>query len=112
MRGWWAVEAVDIVVVPWLRWVDSGIELAHALVRSASVSLVHLCHHPRTMPADPSAAPLIGSLPLGTPLAGENLQRWLYRTLRQAMLAGRLPADSLLPGSRSLALQHGLARGT
>lgn len=59
-----------------------------------------------------AAPPLIGDLPLGGPLPGENLQRWLYRALRQAMLDGRLPGDSMLPGSRTLAAQHGLARGT
>lgn len=54
----------------------------------------------------------VGSLPLGTPPPGQGLQRWLYGALRQAMLEGRLPAGSILPSTRSLALQQGLARGT
>lgn len=58
------------------------------------------------------SATLVLSLPLGTPAAGESLQRWLYDGLRQAILGGRLPADSILPGTRTLARQYGLARGT
>ncbi|WP_394790067.1 PLP-dependent aminotransferase family protein [Rhodoferax sp.] len=57
-------------------------------------------------------AALIGDLPLGTPAPGEGLQRWLHGALRRAILDGRLPADSILPSTRRLALQHGLARGT
>ncbi len=40
------------------------------------------------------------------------MQRWLYEGLRQAILSGRLPADSILPGTRTLARQYDLARGT
>jgi GntR family transcriptional regulator/MocR family aminotransferase len=54
----------------------------------------------------------IWSLPLGAPEAGETLQRWLYRTLRQAMLDGRLAAGARLPGTRALAQQQSIARGT
>jgi GntR family transcriptional regulator/MocR family aminotransferase len=54
----------------------------------------------------------MGALLLGTPPAGAGLQRWLYEVLRQAILAGRMPAHSSLPGTRTLALQHGLSRGT
>jgi GntR family transcriptional regulator/MocR family aminotransferase len=54
----------------------------------------------------------IWSLPLGAPEPGETLQYWLYRSLRQAILDGRLPPGSPLPGTRLLAQQHGLARGT
>ncbi|MDB5929949.1 MAG: PLP-dependent aminotransferase family protein [Polaromonas sp.] len=57
-------------------------------------------------------APLVWSLPLGTPAAGIGLQRWLYDALRQAILSGRLPTGAMLPGTRALALQYGLARGT
>ncbi|WP_020655417.1 MocR-like pyridoxine biosynthesis transcription factor PdxR [Massilia niastensis] len=52
------------------------------------------------------------TLALGTPAPGETLQRWLYRTLRQAILDGRLAEGTLLPGSRTLAQQYGVARGT
>ena len=55
---------------------------------------------------------MVLSLPLGAPAAGEGLQRWLYDGLRQAILGGRLPADSILPGTRTLARQYGFARGT
>jgi GntR family transcriptional regulator/MocR family aminotransferase len=37
---------------------------------------------------------------------------WLYRALRQAILDGRLPAGAVLPGTRVLAQQYGVARGT
>lgn len=52
------------------------------------------------------------SLPLGTPLPGETLQNWLYRNLREAILTGRLSPGSRLPGTRLLAQQHHIARGT
>lgn len=51
-------------------------------------------------------------LPLGTPLAGETLSRWLYRGLRAAILEGRLKPGVRLPSTRGLAAQHGIARGT
>ncbi|WP_296952997.1 PLP-dependent aminotransferase family protein [uncultured Massilia sp.] len=54
----------------------------------------------------------IWSLPLGSPDDGETLQRWLYRTLRQAILDGRLGPGARLPGTRALARQQALARGT
>jgi GntR family transcriptional regulator/MocR family aminotransferase len=54
----------------------------------------------------------IWALPLGAPEAGETLQRWLYRALRQAMLDGRLAAGARLPGTRALAQQQSIARGT
>ncbi|MDB5868683.1 MAG: PLP-dependent aminotransferase family protein [Polaromonas sp.] len=57
-------------------------------------------------------AALVWSLPLGAPHAGVGLQRWLYEALRQAILSGRLPTGAMLPGTRALALQYGLARGT
>lgn len=57
-------------------------------------------------------ATLVLSLPLHAPEAGEGLQRWLYDGLRQSIVSGRLPADSILPGTRTLAQQYNLARGT
>lgn len=51
-------------------------------------------------------------LALGAPAAGETLQRWLYRSLRQAILDGRLAEGARLPGTRSLARQYAMARGT
>lgn len=51
-------------------------------------------------------------LALGAPAPGESLQRWLYRTLREAILDGRLASGALLPGSRALAAQCAVARGT
>jgi GntR family transcriptional regulator/MocR family aminotransferase len=49
---------------------------------------------------------------LGAPDAEEGLQRWLYKALRLAIVTGRLPGGSVLPGTRTLARQYGLARGT
>ncbi len=42
----------------------------------------------------------------------QELWRWLYAELRTAILDGRLRAGSRVPSSRSLAAQHGMARGT
>ncbi|MDY0975996.1 PLP-dependent aminotransferase family protein [Massilia sp. CFBP9012] len=52
------------------------------------------------------------ALALGAPAPGETLQRWLYRSLRQAILDGRLGEGALLPGTRALAQQYAMARGT
>ncbi|WP_433766184.1 PLP-dependent aminotransferase family protein [Pseudomonas putida] len=52
------------------------------------------------------------SLALDARQEGETLQTWLYRALRQDILGGRLPRNHLLPGTRHLAAQYGLARGT
>lgn len=52
------------------------------------------------------------SLPLGEPAPGVNLQTWLYQSLREAILSGRLPAGSKLPGTRALAVHYAIARGT
>ena len=47
------------------------------------------------------------------PLDGEGpLHRQLYRSLREAILAGRLAAGARLPSTRSLARELGLARNT
>lgn len=42
----------------------------------------------------------------------ETLQRTLYRGLREAILSGRLLAESRLPGSRIIAEQLGISRNT
>jgi GntR family transcriptional regulator/MocR family aminotransferase len=42
----------------------------------------------------------------------ETLQRALYLALREAILHGRLQAESRLPGSRVIARQLGLSRNT
>ncbi|CAM2156283.1 GntR family transcriptional regulator / MocR family aminotransferase [Pararobbsia alpina] len=55
---------------------------------------------------------IVWDLPLGVPDAGKTLQRWLYDALRQAIVSGRLPGGSLLPGSRTLAQRYGVSRGT
>jgi GntR family transcriptional regulator/MocR family aminotransferase len=52
------------------------------------------------------------ALPLGVPAAGETLQNWIYRTLRLAILDGRLEKGTRLPGTRALAQQQSIARGT
>lgn len=52
------------------------------------------------------------ALALGAPAEGETLQRWLYRSLRQAILDGRLQEGARLPGTRALARHYTLARGT
>jgi len=57
-------------------------------------------------------ARVVWSLPLGAPDAKTGLQRWLYDALRRAIVAGHIPADSVLPGTRTMARQYGLARGT
>jgi GntR family transcriptional regulator/MocR family aminotransferase len=40
------------------------------------------------------------------------VHRWLWTALREAILEGRLKPGTRLPGTRDLARQHGLARGT
>lgn len=62
--------------------------------------------------ASRKTAPLVVSLPLGAPQPGESLQRWLYGTLREAILSNRLPSGSQLPSTRALAEHYGVARGT
>lgn len=49
---------------------------------------------------------------LGSPAPGQSLQKWIYTSLRTAIVAARLRAGCRLPGSRSLALEYGVARGT
>jgi GntR family transcriptional regulator/MocR family aminotransferase len=56
------------------------------------------------------AAGLTQTLPLREPPTAAY--RWLYESLRDQILAGRLRPGSRLAGSRDLASQHGLARGT
>jgi GntR family transcriptional regulator / MocR family aminotransferase len=55
---------------------------------------------------------IVWALALGIPDANEGLQRWLYNALRLAIVTARLPAGSVLPGTRTLAKQYGIARGT
>jgi GntR family transcriptional regulator / MocR family aminotransferase len=43
---------------------------------------------------------------------GVPAYRWLYSTLRQGVLEGRLRAGTRLPSTRDLARQYGLSRGT
>lgn len=55
--------------------------------------------------------------PLANPAAGSveksvPLQKQLIERLQQAILAGRLPAGSLLPSSRLLAAEMGVSRNT
>src|SRR5262245_66201168 len=57
-------------------------------------------------PSTPFPPPL-PSRPRGAPAA-----RWLYDSLRAAILEGRLGLGSRLPTTRELSQQYGLARGT
>lgn len=50
------------------------------------------------------------SLPPRDP--GMPAYRWLYSSLRNEILSGRLRPGARLPSSRDLASQYGLARGT
>lgn len=59
-----------------------------------------------------SKTPNAVSLPLGSPRRNESLFAWLHRELREAILDGRLKPGTLLPPSRTLATQCGVARGT
>lgn len=59
-----------------------------------------------------SKTPSAVSPPLGSPRCNESLFEWLYRELREAILDGRLKPGALLPPSRTLASQCGVARGT
>ena len=51
-------------------------------------------------------------LALSRKRTGESLSGWLFRELRAAILEGRLKPGALIPPTRALAAQHGLARGT
>lgn len=44
--------------------------------------------------------------------ARTTARRWLYASLRDEILAGRLRPGTRLPGTRDLAAQYGLSRGT
>ncbi|MEX3776729.1 PLP-dependent aminotransferase family protein [Pseudomonas sp. MYb118] len=59
-----------------------------------------------------ASAPVTWSLTLAARKPDETLQDWLYRTLRQDILDGRLARNYVLPSTRFLAAQYGLARGT
>ena len=54
------------------------------------------------------------TLPLTLPPreAGISNHRWLYTALRAEILEGRLSPGARLPGTRDLAAQYGLSRGT
>lgn len=78
--------------------------------------LIQLCdkalvHFERPMPREKRPSQGL-SLPLGTPPADASLQEWLYQSLREAILGGRLPSGSQLPSTRALAQHYSLARGT
>ena len=60
------------------------------------------------MPRASTSLPL--SLP--APAAGAGLQRWLYESLRKAILEGRLPPGRRLPATRDMAGSYGLSRST
>ncbi|KFJ92877.1 GntR family transcriptional regulator [Pseudomonas sp. 1-7] len=55
---------------------------------------------------------LIMPLSLGAPAPGVSLQTWLYQSLRERVIAGRLPTGARLPSTRALAEHYGIARGT
>ena len=52
------------------------------------------------------------SLPLRPRSPGTTLFRWLYDEIRTAIVEGRLTPGTRLPSTRSIADQHGVARGT
>ena len=52
------------------------------------------------------------SLALRPRPAGASLFRWLYDEIRTAIVEGRLEPGTRLPSTRSIADQHGIARGT
>ena len=56
-----------------------------------------------------SAEPALALPPRGR---GVTATRWLYDSIRAAILEGRLPPGARLPASRDLARRFGLARGT
>jgi GntR family transcriptional regulator/MocR family aminotransferase len=51
-------------------------------------------------------------LSLMPPAEGQELGRWLYSELRDAILDGRLKPGSRLPSTRGLSKQYAIARGT
>lgn len=52
------------------------------------------------------------SFPIRSPRADESLLAWLHRELRAAILDGRLKPGAVLPPTRALAAEYGIARGT
>ncbi|MER5978465.1 PLP-dependent aminotransferase family protein [Streptomyces sp. NPDC001857] len=69
------------------------------------------------MPADSSEDPgpqldFLQHEPLSRTRGGESLQKQLLHLIRTAVLDGRLPAGSRLPGSRTLAKGLGISRNT
>src|ERR1700755_1713712 len=51
-------------------------------------------------------------LSLNPPSDKQDLWRWLYTELRNAILDGRLKPGARMPSTRSLGLQYSLSRGT
>jgi GntR family transcriptional regulator / MocR family aminotransferase len=51
-------------------------------------------------------------LPLPPRMPGTPAYRWLYTTLRQSVLEGRLKPGTRIPSTRDMARQYGLSRGT
>src|ERR1700733_14269270 len=51
-------------------------------------------------------------LSLNPPSGNQELWRWLYTELRNAILDGRLKPGARMPSTRSLGKQYSLSRGT
>ena len=51
-------------------------------------------------------------LVLGEMREGQELWRWLYTEIRNAIADGRLRSGSRLPATRNIAKQYGISRGT
>ena len=76
----------------------------------------HHAHPSTSMPTEELLAdPLIALLtesPLSRKPSADSLQRQLQQHIRSAILNGRLPSDTRLPGSRTLALALGISRNS
>ncbi|QIL72985.1 PLP-dependent aminotransferase family protein [Diaphorobacter sp. HDW4B] len=66
---------------------------------------------PEELLADPLIA-LLTKSPLSRQPSADSLQRQLQQHIRSAILNGRLPSDTRLPGSRTLALALGISRNS
>src|ERR1700757_4809791 len=89
-------------------WNDTAIvvcskdpRLAHSIGPAAMIEIIGPLVHA------PAVAPVASGGAKPAPL-----QKQLIERLQQAILAGRLPAGSLLPSSRLLAAEMGVARST
>src|SRR5690606_41718328 len=85
----------------WLSWIN-------VLIQYQQISI----YHSRSAMPLGKVPPQVIFLPLGAPEEGASLQGWLYESLRNAILGGRLPAGSKLPSTRAMAGHYSLARGT